>query len=77
MDFDVQEVIADRGYMVEGRVIVRLGNARYALIYRCTMPHLGQGKLTGCEFKYHSVTDRYQYPEGYFPYLYEKLDNGG
>ena len=75
MGFDVQEVIADRRYgrrptyssfrQRKIRTYIPLHDAR-----------LGNGKLTPTTFKYHGQTDRYQCPEGYFLYPYEKLDNG-
>jgi IS5 family transposase len=75
MGFDVQEVIADRGY---GRGPTYSAFFRQRKI-RTYIPlhdaHLGKGKLTPTEFKYHSKADRYQCPEGYFLYPYEKLDN--
>ncbi len=75
MGFDVQEVIADRGYG-RGPTYSAFRERKIRTYIPLHDPRLGKGKLTPTEFKYHSNTDRYQCPEGYFLDPYEKLDNG-
>lgn len=75
MGFDVQEVIADRGYG-RGPTYHAFRQRKIRTYIPLHDARLGQGKLTPTEFKYHSGTDRYQCPAGYFLYPYEKLDNG-
>ncbi|QOJ24026.1 MAG: transposase [Gammaproteobacteria bacterium] len=75
MGFDVQEVIADRGYG-RGPTYSAFRQRKIRTYIPLHDARLGKGKLTPTEFRYHSETDRYQCPEGYFLYPYEKLDNG-
>jgi hypothetical protein len=75
MGFDVQEVIADRGYG-RGPTYSAFRQRKIRTYIPLHDARLGKGKLTPTAFKYHSQTDRYQCPEGYFLYPYEKFDNG-
>lgn len=75
MGFDVQEVIADRGYG-RGPTYSAFRQRKIRTYIPLHDARLGNGKLTPTAFKYHGQTDRYQCPEGYFLYPYEKLDNG-
>ena len=75
MGFDVQEVIADRRYG-RGPTYSSFRQRKIRTYIPLHDARLGNGKLTPTTFKYHGQTDRYQCPEGYFLYPYEKLDNG-
>ena len=75
MGFDIQEVIADRGYG-RGPTYSALRRRKIRGYIPLHDARMGKGKLTPAEFVYRAKTDRYQCPEGHYLYPYEKLDNG-
>lgn len=75
LDFDVKEIIADRGYG-RGPTYHALRERKIRSYIPLHDARMGKGKLTPTTFKYHSRSDRYKCPQGHFLYPYEKLEKG-